>query len=210
MTSLENYIIEHTEKEDVLLTEINRQTHLTQIHPRMLSGHLQGKFLEMISLMIRPKKILEIGTFTGYSAICLSKGLQENGKLHTIEINDELEEFILKYIKKAKLENSIHLHIGDANDILPDLKEEFDLVFIDGEKREYLNYYHLVFQKVKKGGFILVDNVLWNGKVIENVNEKDKATQEIIKFNDFVHHDKKVQNMLLPIRDGLMLLRKIV
>ncbi|OQX97486.1 MAG: methyltransferase [Bacteroidetes bacterium 4572_128] len=208
MLELEKYVLEHTEKEDEILKELNRQTHLNQLNSRMISGHLQGKLLEMFSKMIKPKRILEIGTFTAYSAICMAKALKKDGKLHTIEVNDELEDFIKTYIKKSNLEDKIILHIGDANKILPNLNEIFDLIFIDAEKTEYLNYYKLIFDKLRKGGFIIADNVLWNGKVINKINNKDKKTQAIAEFNNFVHNDKRVMNLILPFRDGLMILQK--
>jgi len=208
MLELEKYVLEHTEKEDEILKELNRQTHLNQLNSRMISGHLQGKLLEMFSKMIKPKRILEIGTFTAYSAICMAKALEKDGKLHTIEVNDELEDFIKTYIKKSNLEDKIILHIGDANKILPNLNEIFDLIFIDAEKTEYLNYYKLIFDKLRKGGFIIADNVLWNGKVINKINNKDKKTQAIAEFNNFVHNDKRVMNLILPFRDGLMILQK--
>jgi predicted O-methyltransferase YrrM len=174
-----------------------------------MSGHLQGKFLEMISWMIRPERVLEIGTYTGYSAICLASGLSENGLIHTIEVNQELEDFIKRYIKKAGLTGKINIHIGNALEIIPRLDETFDLVFIDADKENYLNYYNLVFEKVRKGGFILADNALWNGKVVESNKKPDKETEGIIEFNDFVRNDKRVENVLLPLRDGVMIVRKL-
>lgn len=205
---IEDYIIDHSDPEDPVLAELNRKTNLKILRPRMLSGHLQGKILEMISKMIQPQKILEIGTYTGYSAICLAKGLKNNGVLHTIELNDELEHFIRKYFKKAGLENQIKLHIGNALEIIPDIKEQFDLVFIDGDKREYLKYYHTVFKLVKTGGFILADNVLWSGKVIEQESPDDKYTRGILAFNEWIKNDSRVEKVILPLRDGLTLIRK--
>ncbi len=207
---IDEYILSHTEAEDPVLYELTRETHQKVLSPRMLSGHLQGKFLEMVCKMIKPMHILEIGTYTGYSAICMAKGLQNGGKLHTIELNDELCAMIKKYIKKAELEDKIELHIGNALEIVPKLRLEFDVVFIDGNKRQYCDYYDIVFDKVKKGGFILVDNVLWNGKVVEKVHGKDLQTQKIIEFNRRVQADRRVQNLLLPLRDGLMILQKKV
>lgn len=205
---LENYITGHTSAEPELLQRLNRETHVKILFPRMMSGHLQGKFLEMISWMVRPERVLEIGTYTGYSAICLSAGLTENGSLHTIEINPELEDFILKYIREAGLSEKINLHIGDAMEVIPQLDEKFDLVFIDADKENYLNYYHLVFDKVKKGGFILADNALWDGKVLSPDKKMDKETTGIVEFNDFVQNDDRVENVLLPLRDGVMVVRK--
>jgi len=204
---VEKYVLEHTEEENELLKELYRQTHVKIYHPRMLSGHLQGKILKMLSHMIAPYRILEIGTYTGYSALCLAEGLLPGGLLHTIEINDELEEFIRLYINRSPHASKIKLHIGNAINIVPSIDETFDLVFIDGDKREYLAYYHAVFNKVRQGGFIIADNVLWNGKVL-NPNENDEFTMSIREFNDYVHFDTRVENVMLPIRDGMMILRK--
>ncbi|MFO7827784.1 MAG: O-methyltransferase [Bacteroidales bacterium] len=205
---IEDYILNHSDSEDPVLAELNRETNLKILRPRMLSGHLQGKILEMISKMIQPQKILEIGTYTGYSAICLAKGLKNNGTLHTIELNDELEQFIRKYFNKAGLENQIKLHIGNALEIIPKIDEPFDLVFIDGDKREYLQYYHSVLEYVKPGGFILADNVLWSGKVIEQELPDDEYTKGIIEFNEWVKNDHRIEKVILPLRDGLTLIRK--
>jgi predicted O-methyltransferase YrrM len=205
---IEDYILNHSDPEDPVLAELNRETNLKILRPRMLSGHLQGKMLEMISKMIRPQKILEIGTYTGYSAICLSKGLQKDGVLHTIEINDELEHFIRKYLQKANLENNIKLHIGNALKIIPDLEETFDLVFIDGDKRQYSEYYHTLFDYVKPGGFILADNVLWSGKVIKLESPDDEYTKGIFAFNELITKDNRVEKVIIPLRDGLTLIRK--
>lgn len=205
---LEQYILDHTEAESELLAALNRDTQHKILNPRMLSGHLQGKILEMISKMINPSYILEIGTYTGYSAICLAQGLTENGQIHTIEINDELESFIRPYLEKSGLNGKIHLHIGNALEIIETLNNEIDLVFIDGDKRQYLDYYNIIINKVRKGGFILADNVLWSGKVVEPLNQNDDYTKGILAFNQFVHNDNRVENVILPIRDGIMLLRK--
>lgn len=206
--NIEEYILNHSDDEDPVLAELNRETNLKILRPRMLSGHLQGKILEMLSKMIRPDKILEIGTYTGYSAICLAKGLTEKGVLHTIEINDELEEIITKYIQKSGLQNQIHVHFGNALEIIPTLNETFDLVFIDGDKREYFAYYKLILNYVKPGGFILADNVLWSGKVIELETPDDEYTKGIFEFNDFLKKDTRVEKVILPLRDGLTLIRK--
>jgi len=205
---LEKYILDHTEAEGKILEELNRKTHIEQIHPRMLSGHLLGKTLQMFSKMIQPEYILEIGTYTGYSAICLAQGLIKGGVLHTIEKNDELKDTINKYIVKARMLDKIKLHIGDALEIINQLDQKFDLVYIDAEKKEYLDYYNAVFEYVNPGGYIITDNVLWSGKVIEDKKSFDKETLAIFKFNQFVHKDKRVENVLLPVRDGLMILRK--
>ncbi|WP_423126478.1 O-methyltransferase [Gaoshiqia sp. Z1-71] len=205
---LEQYILTHSEEEDPVLKELDRETHLNILRPRMLSGHLQGKLLELLSKMTGPKRILEIGTFTGYSAICLAKGLKEGGKLHTIEMNDELEPIAKKYIAKAGLSDVIIQHIGDACSIIPELDESFDLVFLDGDKREYCRYFDLVFDKVKTGGFVIADNILWSGKVTETLDPKDEQTAGIIRFNEKMKHDPRVSQLILPLRDGLMLIRK--
>ncbi|MBI9055707.1 MAG: O-methyltransferase [Bacteroidales bacterium] len=206
--NIEEYILNHSDKEDSVLAELNRETNLKVLRPRMLSGHLQGKILEMISKMIRPQKILELGTYTGYSAICLAKGLQDKGILHSIEINDELEDLILKYIEKSGVKNKVKLHFGDARTLIPQINEMFDLVFIDADKREYLEYYNIVFDYVKPGGFMLADNVLWSGKVIEMETPDDDYTKGIFEFNDFLKNDDRVEKVILPLRDGLTLIRK--
>jgi len=202
-----NYILNHTEKEDEVLTELVRETNLKVLRPRMLSGHYQGKLIEFLSKMIKPEKILEIGTYTGYSAICWAKGLTEKGILYTIDINDELEQIILKYFKKAKLDKKIKLIIGNAINIIPKINETFDIVFIDADKPNYLNYYNLVFNKVKKGGYIIADNVLWSKKVLNEAFD-DESTKAIKKFNNFIQDDTRVENILLNIRDGIMIVRK--
>jgi caffeoyl-CoA O-methyltransferase len=206
---LDDYVCAHTEKEPEVLNELNRKTHLTVLRSRMLSGHFQGRLLSMISHMIQPERILEIGTYTGYSAICLAEGLTENGKLTTVDINEELEDITREYIQKANLENKIEYLIGDALHLVPQLDELFDLVFIDADKKNYCNYYHLVFDKVKTGGYILADNVLWSGKVVEDYDALDSETKIIMDYNKMVHEDPRVQEILLPIRDGLMLARKL-
>ena len=208
-SAIETYITDHTSPEDDLLKRLNRETHLKVLNPRMLSGHVQGRFLEMISKMIRPQRILEIGTYTGYSAICLAKGLAGNGILHTIEVNPELEEFAKRYFREAGLESQIIQHGGDALELIPQIDETFDLVFIDAAKESYLDYYHLIFDKVRKGGFILADNALWDGKVVDPNQVQDKETQGIIAFNDFIRKDDRVENLLLSLRDGIMIIRKL-
>lgn len=207
-TNIFQYIVNHSDKEDKNLTDLSRKTHLETIHPRMLSGHLQGKFLEFISKMINPERILEIGTFTGYSAICLAKGLSENGLLYTIEINDERKPIIDEFIKKAGFSDKIKLLIGDAIKEIPEIAELFDLVFIDADKPNYLNYFKAVFPKLKPGAFIIVDNVLWDGKVIKKVMKDDISTKGIIDFNNYIQNNEFVENLMLPMRDGLMLIRK--
>jgi predicted O-methyltransferase YrrM len=206
---IKSYCEAHTSKESDLLYHLNRETHLKILNPRMLSGQLQGKFLSLISKMIRPEKVLEIGTFTGYSALCLAEGLQSKGELHTIEIDEELENIITKYFNQSIHKEKLHLHIGNALRIIPLLKNTWDLVFIDAEKTEYLKYYETVLPLVKKGGYIMADNVLWNGKVAEKAAKNDTETQAIMAFNDVVQNDPHVENVLLPVRDGLLLIEKL-
>ncbi len=202
------YIVNHSDKEDKILTELARKTHLKTVHPRMLSGHLQGKFLEFISKMIKPERILEIGTFTGYSAICLAKGLKENGLLYTIEINDERKSIIDEFVKKAGFSDKITVLIGDAVKKIPEIPELFDLVFIDAHKPNYVNYFKAVFPKLKPGAFIIADNVLWDGKVVKKISKNDISAQGIIDFNNYIQNNESVENLMLPLRDGLMLIRK--
>ena len=204
---IQQYAETFTTQENEILKQLNRDTHAKILMPRMLSGHLQGQFLSMISCMIHPEKILEIGTYTGYSAICLAKGLKPNGILHTIDINEELETFVSEYFEKANLKNKIQYHIGNAIEIIPQLNETFDLVFIDADKENYCNYFDLVIDKVKSGGYILADNVLWSGKVLED--KKDKDTLSIHHYNQKIMLDTRVENILLPIRDGIMIARKL-
>ncbi|WP_159518640.1 O-methyltransferase [Sunxiuqinia indica] len=205
---LEKYILGHINEEDPVLTELERDTFLNVLQPRMLSGHLQGTILTMFSQMLQPKQILEIGTFTGYSAICLAKGLAEGGQLHTIEINDELESMALKYFQKAGLATKIIQHIGDAEIVIPSLSEQFNLVFIDGDKREYSSYFDLVIDKVPSGGVIIADNILWSGKVTEQPDPNDQQTIGILEFNQKIKNDPRVSQTIIPLRDGLMLIRK--
>lgn len=205
---LNNYAEQHTSPESELLQRINRETNLEVLMPRMLSGHLQGRILAMVSKMISPSYIVEIGTYTGYSALCMAEGLKEAGKLITIEYNEELQKRILGYFNESEYANLIDLRIGDAMAILPTLATGIDLVFIDADKTNYLNYYNLVFNKLNSGGYILADNVLWSGKVIEEVNPDDADTIALKKFNTFVQQDERAENILLPVRDGLMLIRK--
>jgi predicted O-methyltransferase YrrM len=206
---LEEYIENHTTPETELLYELRRITFLHTAYPRMLSGPVQGRFLEMISRMIRPERILEIGTFTGYSAICLAGGLAPGGILHTIEAEPGYAEIAREYFRKAKLEDRIVLHAGDALDIIPQLNETFDLVFIDAAKEHYSNYYHAVFEKVKPGGFILADNALWDGRVLEGASAKNPETRGMIRFNEEIQQDPRVENVLVSIRDGVMVARKL-
>ena len=204
---LEDYILEHSTTEDPVLEDLYRQTHIRFVNPNMASGHLQGKFLEMISKMIQPDNILEIGTFTGYSAICLAKGLKPSGKLVTIEMNDELTTFAQSYFIRAGVKSKIIQLTGNALKIISGLDIRFDLVFLDADKREYIDYYNLIIDKVKPGGFILADNVLWGGKVVEK-ETTDLQAQGIINFNKMIRNETKIENVIIPIRDGLMLIRK--
>jgi len=201
------YSEEHTTLESELLKKINRDTHTEVSKPRMLSGHLQGRVLAMISRMINPAVILEIGTYTGYSAICLAEGLSSNGKLITLDINEELEDRVRAYFKEAGLETVIDFQVGNALHIIPTLTSIFDLVFIDADKENYSTYFDLIFDKVAVGGFILADNVLWSGKVLDP--KPDKDTRAILEFNRKIQNDERVENILLPVRDGVMLIRKV-
>jgi caffeoyl-CoA O-methyltransferase len=204
---LEQYLLEHSSPEDPVLEDLYRQTHIRFVNPNMTSGHIQGKLLEMVSKMIRPKNILEIGTFTGYSAICLSKGLEAGGKLITIESNDELVAFAHSYFCRAGVDSKIVQLTGRAQDLIPDIDTMFDLVFIDGDKREYIEYYKLIIEKVNPGGFIIADNVLWGGKVIEK-ETNDPQTRGVIEFNEMICKETNNDEVIIPLRDGLMLIRK--
>ncbi len=206
--TIDEYVLAHSDNEPEYLSKINRATHLRMINPRMLSGHLQGRFLSMFCKMIQPKTILELGTFTGYSALCMAEALPHNGLLHTIECDDELEDFILENFKSAEHGKKIKLHIGNALDIIDTLNDTFDLVFIDADKREYTAYFEAVLPKVRKEGFILADNTLWDGKVLKTPEPNDHQTIEIQKFNSFVATDIRVEKIMLPLRDGLTIIRK--
>ncbi len=206
---IEEYIDNHTSPETDLLNRLNRETHQKVLIPRMLSGHLQGRVLSMFSHMIQPKTILEIGTYTGYSAICMAEGLQEGGKIITIDINEELETMVRRYIKDAKLTDKIDFRIGNAVEIIPGIKEELDLVFIDADKTNYSTYFDLVIDKLRPGGYIIADNVLWSGKVTEPIGPNDLDTPALIDYSKKVHEDERVENVLMPIRDGLLVARKL-
>jgi caffeoyl-CoA O-methyltransferase len=206
---LEIYAEKHTTPEPQLLHRLNRETHIKLRMPNMLSGHLQGSFLRMICQLLKPTCIIEIGTFTGYSAICLAEGLRPGGILHTIDNNPEMEEFATRYFHEAGMENLIRMHIGEALEILPTIPGPFDLVFIDADKDNYINYYNLVIDQVPQGGLIIADNALWYGKVIDTSALTDRETAGIVAFNDYVQNDPRVENMLLPLRDGLMMIRKL-
>lgn len=200
------YCLQHSTPLSPLLEALERETHLRTLSPQMLSGPLQGALLRMVSQMIQPHRVLEIGTFTGYSAICLAQGLSERGRLHTIEVDDELTPIINRYVHAAGLEHRITVHIGDAAEIVPTLDEVFDLVFLDAGKMNYMQHYQLVLPKIRPGGFLLADNVLWDGKVLSQ--EKDTTTQALRDFNAMIVADSQVESLLLPLRDGLMLVRK--
>ncbi|MHA7111043.1 O-methyltransferase [Sunxiuqinia elliptica] len=205
---LEKYILAHIDEQDPVLQELERETFLHVLRPRMLSGHLQGTILTTFSQMLQPQRILEVGTYTGYSAICLAKGLADDGQLHTIELNDELESIAQKYFQKAGLSEKIIQHLGDAKTIIPQLQGPFDLVFLDGDKRDYIAYFDLVVDQIRPGGIILADNILWSGKVVEKLDEKDEQTKGILAFNQKIKDDPRVSQTIIPFRDGLMLIRK--
>ncbi|MDG2152423.1 MAG: O-methyltransferase [Crocinitomicaceae bacterium] len=204
---IEEYSIAHTSPESNLLNTIDRETHLEVLRPRMLSGHFQGRILSMLAKMICPKRILEIGTYTGYSALCLAEGLSEEGKLYTIDINEELEDRVRKYFLDSQYNLQIDFIIGDALNLIPRLNENWDMVFIDADKKNYMNYYNLVVSSVKSGGYIIADNVLWSGKVVEKEHD-DEDTEALRVFNDTLSKDSRLEVVLLPVRDGLLIARK--
>lgn len=209
MSALDQYIENMSSPEDALLHELERETYLRVLNARMISGHVQGKLLEMIVRMIRPQRVLEIGTFTGYSALSMAAGLPEGGVIDTCEVDDELEMFILDFFERSQYAERLNLHIGSALDTMQTLNQVYDLVFIDGDKREYTAYYNMLFDKglVRSGSWIMADNILWYGKVVEEVARKDKQTAEIVAFNDYVRNDSRVENVILPLRDGINLIR---
>jgi len=204
---LDDYVISHSEKEPELLQQLTRETYQKILQPRMLSGHFQGRILSILSKLIAPKHILEIGTYTGYSALCLCEGLQKEGTLQTIDVNEELEDFQRKYFDKSIYGKQIVQHIGDATEIIPSLNQKFDLVFIDADKPNYPVYFHLIIEKMNKGGVILSDNVLWSGKVVEKLDPKDISTKAVLEYNKLLVEDPRVETVLLPIRDGLTISR---
>ena len=208
---IEKYVEEHTSPASDILIEIERETYLKSIYPRMLSGNVQGKFLSFVSKMIQPEFVLEIGTFTGYSAICLAEGLKEHGMLHTIEINEELREDNERRFKQANVSSKITAHFGNALDIIPQFDVAFDLIFIDADKINYVKYFDLCIEHLRTGGFILADNVLWSGKVLSEprTDKIDKDTEGIQRFNDMVQNNPRVENVMLPLRDGMTLIQKI-
>ena len=207
MTEEQKYINDYSTPQGEVLEWLERQTHLRTNHARMLSGKIQGKLLKNISQMIKPDAILELGTFTGYSAICLSAGLSEDGIIDTIEINDEMEDLIIEGFKRAGIENKVKLHLGDAKKIISTLNRKYDLVYIDANKREYVEYFNLVIDKVCKGGFIIADNVLWDGKVYDKNPHNDAQTHGIMKFNEYIYNNPRVENLILPVRDGINIIR---
>ncbi|AWI24668.1 O-methyltransferase [Flavobacterium pallidum] len=204
---LENYIEQHSEKEPELLAKLNKETYQKILLPRMLSGHFQGRVLSMLSKLIRPKSILEIGTYTGYATLCLCEGLQENGVTHTIDIKEELMDFQRKYFDASPWGNQIVQHLGEALDIIPEIDTKFDLVFIDADKENYINYYNMILPKMNKGGIILSDNVLWSGKVVQELQPNDLSTKVLLEYNALLRDDPRVETVLLPIRDGLTVSR---
>jgi predicted O-methyltransferase YrrM len=205
--NIDNYIVHHSQQEPTILKELNRETWQKVLNPRMLSGAFQGRVLSMISKLINPKNILEIGTYTGYSALCLAEGMQKNGTLITIDKNEELEDFSKKYFNKSNFQDQIFPIIGNALDIIPTLSQKFDLVFIDADKSNYINYFNLIIDKMNSGGVILSDNVLWSGKVVEHLNPKDIDTKILLKYNQLLNTDDRIETVLLPIRDGLTISR---
>ena len=206
--ALHQYILDHIDEEDPVLTELDRDTNLKVLGARMISGHLQGQVLTMLAKMIAPKTILELGTFTGYSAICLAKGLPEDGKLITIEIDDELEMFAARYFEKAGVAHLIEQKIGAATEIIPLLDQSFDLVFMDADKREYVAYYQLLIDKIRPGGYLVADNTLWSGKVLDKPRHDDAQTIGILEFNKMLKNDDRVEKVILPLRDGMTIIRK--
>ena len=206
---LEDYIEQHSQKEPEILAALDKETYQKILLPRMLSGHFQGRVLSMLSKLVRPATILEIGTYTGYSALCLCEGMQENGLLHTIDIKEELVDFQRKYFNKSPWGKQIVQHLGQAINIIPTLELKFDLVFIDADKENYLNYFELIIPKMNKGGIILSDNVLWSGKVLEPLQANDLSTKIILEYNQLLKNDPRVESVLLPIRDGLTVSRVI-
>lgn len=207
-TDLDNYVLNHIDTEGDYLYRLYRATNIHTVHGRMASGHLQGRLLKMLVRMVQPKNVLEVGTFSGYSAICIAEGLEEGGKLYTFEINDEMEDFTRPWIEGSAVADKIDFRIGDANIEAPKLGVEFDMAFVDGDKRTYMETYEMVLSILRKGGYILADNTLWDGHVTDEAYQKDSQTQGICRFNDFVAQDGRVEKVILPLRDGLTIIRK--
>ena len=206
---IDDYVVNHSEEEPQLLQQLSRETHQKILQPRMLSGHYQGRVLSMISKLVKPKSVLEIGTYTGYSALCLAEGLQKNGELHTKDINQELHDFQRKYFDLSNYGSQIKQHTGSALDIIPKLDVHFDIIFIDADKENYPEYFNLIVGKLNKGAIILSDNVLWSGKVIEDIKPEDEATKSLVVYNKLLKDDPRVETIILPIRDGLTISRKL-
>ncbi len=206
---LDDYVVAHSENEPELLQQLTRETYQKILQPIMLSGPYQGRVLSMISKLARPKTILELGTFTGYATLCLAEGLQQDGEIHTIDINEELEDFQREYFDKSGYGENIHQHVGSAIDIIPKLNKTYDLVFIDADKPNYVNYFNLIVDRLNPGGIILSDNVLWHGKVIEPLKDKDVSTKVLLEYNTLLKNDPRIETILLPIRDGLTISRKL-
>ena len=206
---IDDYVVAHSEREPELLQQLNRETNQKVLQPRMLSGHYQGRILSILSKLIHPQKILEIGTYTGYSALCLAEGMQKDGILHTIDINEELVDLQKRYFEASPWKNQIVQHLGDATEIIPSLKGDFDLVFIDADKPNYPTYFRLIMEKLKKGGVILSDNVLWSGKVVAEVKEEDESTTALLNYNKLLVEDERLETVMLPVRDGLTISRKV-
>ena len=204
---LDDYVVAHSQAEPELLQQLTRETYQKILQPRMLSGHYQGRILSMLSKLVNPKTILEIGTYTGYSALCLAEGIQKEGQLHTIDINEELVDFQRKYFDKSNFGTQIHQHLGNALDIIPTLNTKFDLVFIDADKPNYVNYFHAIIDKMNTGGVIISDNVLWSGKVLEKLKPNDESTKILLEYNKLLNEDTRIETVLLPIRDGLTISR---
>jgi len=209
MNPEEIYILNHIDEENDQLAELYRKANIRLLRPRMLAGHLQGRILKMLVRLHRPQRILEIGTYTGYATLCLAEGLPEQGEIHTVEIDDEMEDFIRTAFDRSPLKNKIRLHIGDVREILPHIEGLFDMVYIDGDKRDYCDYYDCVFDRIPTGGVILADNTLWNGKVLETPHPNDKQTLGIIRFNEKIKQDNRIEKIILPLRDGLTVIYKL-
>jgi predicted O-methyltransferase YrrM len=205
----DDYILEHIDPEPEHLIRLSRTANIRLLNPRMIAGHLQGRILKMLVAMIRPRRVLEIGTFTGYATLCMAEALSPDGEIHTIEADDEMEDFIREQISVSPFYKQIHLHIGDALKVIPALEGLFDIVYIDGDKREYCAYYDAIFPKISIGGFIFADNTLWGGKVVETPHPSDRHTVEIIRFNDMIANDARIERIILPVRDGLTVARKL-
>lgn len=206
--NMEDYILSHSDDEGSLLSTLYRDANVNLLRPRMLAGHLQGRILKMFCRMLRPHRVLEIGTYTGYATLCMAEGMEGDALIHTIEINDEMEDFIMKYFPRSPYKDKIKLHFGDALKLIPTLGETFDMVYIDGDKRQYSDYFETSFPYVRQGGLILADNTLWDGKVIEEVHTSDRQTEEILRFNDKINKDNRIEKVILPLRDGLTMIWK--